>query len=198
MDFNTQVHPSYLEGDVVKELQSSWQEQAPHRLLLGDFLEAGLYQSLCETISDEVFEQVIIPDRYSYKLLRGNHILKDFFSSNEFKEFVYKLTGVKNKKFNVEVRLYSWKDFTLLHDAESKKEHIEFFFFLPSLSEWDYFWGGTKIYQTERGEGQPLIFTPAPNTLGIISCSEGVFGFTQYLNHYVGDEQVLVVEGSLT
>ncbi len=189
------THESYQDKEVLSELQRTWNETTPSRLLLSDFLDEQLYRTILHELKEAHFEEKKIADRYSYGLFIGENSLSDALSSNAFLTFLQNVTGSKYKQLKIEIRKYSWKDYTLLHDAESKKSKIEFFFFLPSVSEWDYFWGGTKIYQTEGGEGQPLVFIPTHNTLGLVDTSKNALGFTQYLNHYVGDEYVIVVEG---
>jgi len=191
------INKIYTDGNIQYQIKKEFLSKKPGHVVLKGFLDEGEYAKLREEIKNARREHVRVADRYSYGVIESKQV-NEIFQSKEFKQFISKIINRDIKQISVMIREFAWRDYTLLHDAEDKKEEMRFFFFiLPGGLEWDYFWGGSRVYHLERGKGKSLVFAPSENTLCVIHKRKDDLDFMQYINHYVGDKGVVVVEGTV-
>lgn len=179
---------SAYSNEVIEEVKQSFNSHDMKHVMLQSFFDEESYSKLINCINNCKRTGVKIADRYSYSLIEGDNLSKFFDDKLNF--MIEKIVGKKIKEIKIDAREFGWKDYTLLHDSENKDKGLDIFLFI-CRENWDYFWGGNVVYKSK--EGKSHIFTPVPNSLCIVSRRKEDMSFIQYLNHYVGDEKVIVL-----
>ncbi len=163
-------------------------ENSGNLILLQDFLDKESYASIMEGLKKSKWKGEKIPDKHSYSTLKNENIENIFYGMNAF---FSKVTG-KNKISELKVMRFGHRDYTLIHDLESRDE-TQFFFF--SFDSWKNEWGGSIVYSDE--EGNPIIFPPLKNGLGIIDKGKGINNFVKYVNCMAEDNCLFLITGVL-
>ena len=120
------------------------------------------------------------------------------FNSEEFLDFVERLIGKKIGKAKIKIKKFRHKDYTLLHDEEMKKEkekRLEFFFFI--CEDWNFLYGGNKIFVIGEKNEKTFVFTPSGNSFSLVNKDKNIKEFVQYVKHFARDREFVIVEGWL-
>ncbi|MBI3334173.1 hypothetical protein HYZ97_01695 [Candidatus Pacearchaeota archaeon] len=185
------LNKAYTDANVWHLIREDFRKGKPKHAVLKAFFDKNRYDALRTELKRCARNNVKIADRYSYSIIESRKI-KELFNSSEFLEFISFIAEKKITHLEIIIREFGWKDYTLLHDKTSADSGLKVFFFVPSIDEWDYFWGGSIVYKTS--EGKSLVFVPSENTLCIVDKRKEDEEFTQYVNHYVGSERVIMIE----
>ena len=147
---------------------------------LQDFFEKEVYEHLFKEMQKG--KKVWVPDMHRYELLSVR--LSAFDAS--FRKWLEGVLGKKVKDWEISVRRFGAGDYTVVHDSVIEGG-IRFFLFVSG--EWDSAFGGSVVLRGER----PVIFPVEGNCFVLIDSEER--GFVQYVNHHVGKEKFVLVEG---
>lgn len=113
-----------------------------------------------------------------FKRKKGPAILDDFWKSEEFLNFIQKITGL-NPKFNSSAHLsYSAGDYSLLHNDELEPKRLAVVY--DFTSKWRLEWGGYDIYTSPDKE--PLICNRDYGSLMVVKLDEGDLSCTRYVS----------------
>lgn len=184
------INKTYADKGVVAQIADALAQQGFIRL--EDFLNRKHYLELFNSLHSLDSEVKKVPDRYSYGLIECKDSI---FSSISFRDFLSKVIGKKIKEFDLSVKKFEWKNYTLMHDDESGKEEMRFFFILAN--KWDSKFGGDIVYLTEDGLGNPIVFPITGNSLCIINKKRDMHSFVKYVNNLVRDSSFILIEGKI-
>jgi len=130
---------------------------------------------------------------YSYSTALLTPVIKHLISSPEFQHLIFKICQQKASLFQFQLISCTWKNYTLLHDSQSKPPKYEII--LDFTDDWDPKAGGFITYTNGTGE-----YTKLPqhnNMLAVINRKYHPHKFIQYCNHYAQEKQRMILFGSI-
>lgn len=193
ISFDKALNSLYSYDAVQAQMKAQFLSQKPSVLLLPDFLAKSVFASLNKEVQGLVGKHVLVPHQYSYTSLDASS-LKTFFNSPSFIDFMRTVSGKRVSNVNLEIQRFEHGNFTLLHDDLDARTRTEFFLFFGDAWKGEY--GGTLNYT--QGDGEPLVFTPTPNSFGLISTPQGWMSFVRYVKHLAEKKSCILVRGTLS
>ncbi len=188
MDFRKFVNGVYMNEEVVGQMKESYSQSGV--IKLERFLKPEVYSELFNLVKDIRGDHVKIADRYSYEELGDLSGVGKLFNSNDFSEFISKISGKRFDEVNVNILGFKHRDYTLLHDSEDNREGMEFMFVFAD--KWKKEWGGYITYTDN--EEKSYIFEPEGNCFILID-KKGIVGFVKYINNLAKNEKFILVWG---
>ena len=183
------INEVYLNSDIERQMRESYNDNG--FIVISDFLKKGHYNEVKKLVKIFKFRKECAPNLFSYSETREKF---DFFAGKKFLEFIGKIVGMRLTKVSCDIRKFTHRDYTLIHDADSiNSDRIEFFYFI--LNKWENDWGGMKYYFSH---GEANFFIPLGNALCIVLRKKGTQSFVKYVNNLVGKKEFVIVSGSIS
>ncbi|MBI5391327.1 hypothetical protein HZB02_07620 [Candidatus Woesearchaeota archaeon] len=175
------VSPSYLSRQLQQQMRAAFlQNKELPSIQLQQIFPATLAPKLAAQLASLSFAQNKDPLHHSYREAALPPTLQQQLFSSEMISLLNAIVGTQAVIKDPKVLLFSWKDYTLLHDEHIPKPGIDvildFTIDLPQHA------GGSLVYVDGTGEYTKL--SPSFNTLIVVQRKKGVQSFLQYLNHY--------------
>jgi hypothetical protein len=238
--FKTLCTESYLDPATQTDINEQLAEES--EVLIPGFLQDKVYSSVCKDIVDEDVERSCFlpvgpPNLASYQeackgppkkqtienvteneaIPHTLETLRDLFHSDEFLQFMEKITEYPFTSCDIAKVSSSLKKFTVgsysllrsggakqtgskeakhseeAEDPEEEEEEepqlvdVSFFF----ASKWEDQWGGLKIYSAEDGE-QLISVSPEGNCLAVVVRNSTVNSYVNYVNCLAEDQVYFV------
>lgn len=187
------INPEYLQKENWQKLQEAFRAADFPSITLFDFFNEDFYIQLKE-------EMIKLDYHHEHKLLFHSYAVAEvpdeilnIFNSPEFLKIMSVIINKKIKIITPKAYLFSWKDYTILHDQALEELGTDLIF--DFTDDWSDKAGGTIIYKDEEGN-----FVKLPvvgNMLAIVERKEGVQKFLQYVNHYGTERKRYLIFSSL-
>ncbi len=188
------VNPQYLDKENLAQIQSLFkQNKELPSIHLHSFFELNFYGKILEEISSLSFKKEKDPLTHSYSAANIPRLLSSFFSSSEFKDFLFSVGGKRLSVIGGRLFSFSWKEYTVLHDTNVDKPGYDLI--IDCTDDWDDSFGGSLIYVPGTGE-----YTSIPyrgNSLTIVQRKKGVQKFIKYVNTHAGKKKRIFFLGNL-
>lgn len=177
----TLINQIYLNDAVLKELKSQFRKNKV--LKLDSFLVEEDYLAMKKSLGSSKMIHNKVPDTFSFSsVLR----VKDLVSW-EFLDFLESVIGTVT---TVEIKTFSHRDYTLLHDDVKRVKEKKAYFFL--CDSWDELYGGNIVFVRERNDN--FYIAPFGNSLVFVDKEKSTKEFVQYVNHRARKKSFMVVE----
>ena len=203
------INKIYLDPTVQSQIRKVFQKSKVARI--DNFLNNKEYNKIKKLANKLKFSHTKIPDKYSFSVANSKEMQTLFakeitpFIQNiakakpghiEIKKSLSRRSGLldaQDRLSNLDIKKFSHRDYTLLHDEEKSKvpKRVEFFFFISP--DWNPLHGGNKVYVKK---GRSLIFPPKANSLVIVEIDSKTNSFLQYINHKVKKKSFIIIEGN--
>lgn len=157
---------------------------------LDGFVEENLYEELKQEVLKEKFIREKTATKFSFSKSKSSLLAREIFDSPELKFIVENIIGKKFSNVKLDLRRFSHRDYTLIHDSKLKKNKFEFLFFI--CENWNSKWGGNKVYVLN---GKSYVFPPRGNSFILVENKKDLKGFLQYVNHLCGRNKFYLIEG---
>ena len=187
VNFLELVNDIYLNAAVVKQMKTAFKNTGVLRL--DSFFNELKYKAIFDLFDSINGKKKKIADRFSFEEMNA-HKIKKMFASKEFISFISSIIGKKFYKIKVEVRRFRHRDYTLVHDFNSRG--IEFFMFFSK--GWSDKLGGQLVYRDV--DGKSLIFNVRGDSFVLIN-SRSYRKFVKYVNHLAGKRSFVLIEGKI-
>jgi hypothetical protein len=189
------LNSKYLAPAMKKKMLSAFKSNSKvPSISLQDIFVEQYHSALLKEVSTLPFKKKIDKMRYSYFSSEPSKTLHSLLNSSEVLSLVSTFCKKKAKKIEGRFYLFSWKDYTLLHDKAVLKPGIDIV--LDLTPSWDPSFGGSAVYADGAGEFHSLLI--APNTLTIVERKKGVQHFVQYVNHHAKKRQRILFLGTIS
>lgn len=195
MEFASALNALYRYDAVVDQARASFKASKPQVLLLTDFLAKPVYDALVKEVAKIKGAEMYVPHEYRFETLSLPDVIRDFFSSLHFKQFLTHITGVRIKDITVSARRFSHQRFSLMYDDAESGERVLFFYTLAP-AHWKSTWGGSTIFSF-GDKRAPATFEVKGNSLAIIRVPKGMRDFVKYVNHFSAKNSFVKVDGVL-
>lgn len=123
-----------------------------------------------------------IPDKFSF-----SSFVK---IPNEEQGLLGFLEEVIGKVKTVEIKKFSHRDYTILHDDLKMEKGRKVYFFI--CANWKAEFGGNLVFVREKKDN--FFVTPLGNSLVLIDKEKDTKEFVQYVNHLAGKNRFIIVE----
>lgn len=214
------INADYLNKKKIKTINKKFIRES--YIQLNNFLKQDIYNQLYNELNNNnnnnIQWQHMGPANWrSYNVAQYNndnkascisYQLQQLFTSNQFVDYITKLTGLDISTCNGNIRQFKHSDYTLAHDhdPEIKLEGLDLNLCIidSNVTEWNSEQCGGSIHYIEAGETDELLcIEPQHNTLTLIYRTgvdndndndndngdsndvSGVLRFVKYFNHYV-------------
>lgn len=181
----------YLDNKIIKEIKNSYNNNS-NQIALYEFFEKYFLGSLKLKLKKSKRKRGYIPNLYSYNLI-NNLYIKRFFNNTEFVRMLEKIIDRKIKNIGIEIKEFSWKDYTLLNDKIKKKKETCFYLFINEDS-WKKEFGGNLFFKSKKNS---FVLSPRENTLYLVDKQKEYLDFVQYVNCLAKGKKIILIKGSL-
>lgn len=175
------INSLYTRSVTLRKIREAFDGPVPS-VQLQQFFTEEFYEKIVSEVNGTPFQKAVQPLQYSYARADGPSGLHSFFSSLEWKDFWFSLTGKKTDSPTLALYEFGWKDYTLLHDALVEKPGFDVI--VDFTFDWNPDAGGAVRYVD--GSGEFTTIACASNSLTIVRRNKNVQRFVQYVNHYAG------------
>lgn len=169
----SEIKKEFIKNDIIK---------------LESFFLKSFYDVLKEESENLKFKHKKIPDRFSYSESEKKDKIKSLLDTKDFQNFIHFITGKKISSFSV--RKFSHRDYTILHDEESKIQKTKLLIFI--CEKWEPDLGGNFVFT--KSDGKTFYITPMENSLAIINEQKDWREFVQYVNHLSNQREIIVID----
>ena len=185
------INKAYLEQATMNKIRHELQQSEFPSVSLTNFFTgyARIKQDLLRLYFVE--ERKLTSHSYGYAVLPPS--LQKLFRSAEFNEFLTQVLGKVVISTTALAYRFGWKDYTILHDERQEVPGIDLI--IDFTDEWDERAGGKIRYKDQ--EGNFISLPLGGNILAIVRREKGVQKFVQYVNHYAGKRNRLLVMGNV-
>ena len=189
------ITPDYLSPAVQEAIANSFKMNELKSTHLYNFLDQKISNKIKLSLKKARAKIDFRADSNSFSTIPKGKEVSDIFQSKDFKIFLEKVSGKKIKKISIEIKSFSHKNFTIMHDGDNIKEDFHFLYILST--NWNSSAGGNRVYLTKSGEGDSFIFPPIDNSLVVVDQDKKTNAFFQYVNHCAGKNRYFVVHGKI-
>ena len=174
-----EINQLYLKKESLKKIKEVFHssEWLPS-VKLPKFLNKQEYNKIKYSIEKLKYIKIKKPIHCQYEKANITKEIRSLLDSKDFKELIKKITGKSIKNIKGEIRKFTWKDHTLIHDEQEKPGYD---LILEFTDNWKESFGGYTAYT--NGLGNSSIIYPEENTLNIIQRKKGIQRFIKYINN---------------
>ena len=135
------LNPFYLKKEMGPQLKNVFKSQKS--IVLDNFLENEFLKGLISKLKSAKFHEDANKLTHSY---HSSHdpVFNTLFSSEEFFNFIGKLIGLKLKTLGIEVRMFRWKNYTIINDHALEEKGIDVI--IDLTRNWNDSFGGKLVY----------------------------------------------------
>ena len=190
------INKAYVDGESLLKIQNTFRTEGT--ALLFNFFDDETLLEIKKAINHLSFKEEKEILKQSYAQAQMDSVLKKNFQGKEFLGF---LSFILNRKLLAplfSVYSFTWKNYTLLHDAAQEKPGIDIIFDFAALhhEQWNESWGGVITYVDGSGEFRRL--PVQQNVLALVQRkTTEEQRFVQYVNHHAEGKKRFFVMGQL-
>ncbi|KAK9722728.1 putative component of NuA3 histone acetyltransferase complex [Basidiobolus ranarum] len=182
------INPQYLNDGANNQISDIFLEQSS--VELQHFLRSDVYEQVEKAVSSASWTRQIGPAharrfrRIDFENSPDSTILKSleaFLQSEEFGQFLCKITNLELRHSSCETRVFGKSEYTMCNDQAIEKDGLDVVLSLIN-DEWKEEWGGATHYVAE--EENLLTLWPTKNTLSLVLRDEETLRFVRYVNHH--------------
>ena len=169
------INKAYYEQATIKTLQQLFaQDKTMPSITCSSFLTPESYAKTVSQVSSSSFKKKSSLLSHSYY----ETVFHAFFEK-ELAVFVSSIVRKNVTLHNGKLMLFSWKDYTLLHDTAHFEGVYDIIFDMTHA--WPSNTGGSLIYSNGQGENRTIL--PQKNALYIVQRKK-FMRYIEYCNHY--------------
>jgi hypothetical protein len=166
-----------MDSGILKKAGEIYSRQYPKNIRLDNIFQKPVFLLLQKKLSNSKFKLRFHPYKHKYFTAKSKD-MHAFINGRYFKSLIEKILKLKNYKIRYEIRKFEHGDYTLLHDADDKREGVDF---IIDFSKPMKNFGGNTVYLSRKEE--LLILNPSPNTLSFVDRRKGMMSYTKYIQH---------------
>jgi hypothetical protein len=173
------INENYSSKENIKQIKEEFNKGEFKAISLQDFFDKETFKKMFINIKGLQFKEKRQPNIYNYKIKIAPKHIQAILNSKEITKLIEEITNNQVKELQFEAFLFTWKNYTLLHDKAIEKPGIDIIFELTQ--EWEEHFGGATIYTDTKGNVQKIM--PQANTLSIIQRNTNQHKYIQYVNN---------------
>lgn len=183
-----EVNPEYLTADNQQQISHHFQKEHNPSVTLYQFFTPDFLLNLDRQITSQELVSKTFASKYSYKLAQLPSDLNRLFASRDFLDLISSLVSTKVRKIIPEIRVFSHKSYTLLHDEEVEEPGTDLL--IDLTKSWNDDWGGYVVYTDTAG--QSSILDHGWGVASIVTRGDNLQKFVKYVNHHASHPRVLL------
>ncbi len=188
------INKGYLSTEIVEKLsQEFYKNNALPSVTLMEFFERKEFDRMISEISAINFKVCRRRMEFSYKKSVLPESIKKVISNEFLKAYISSIIGKKIKKIEGEIRVFGWKDYTLINDKTIEKPSVELIIDFSVKMRNDC--GGGIIYVDGTGEYSEIL--SSHNSITLLNRKKGIQKFVKYVNHLAGKDNKIYFIGRI-